>query len=335
MDSILQLRRTLHQHPELSGCEEKTAQKIVDFFVPLAPDQIVEGLGGNGLAFVFSGRESGPTVMLRCELDALPIQESNPINYRSVTDGISHKCGHDGHMAILAAVGKALAAKRPRRGKVVLLYQPAEENGKGAAAVIRDPKFARIEPDFAFALHNLPGFPLGQLIVRAGAFNCASRGMSARLSGTTAHAAQPETGRSPATAMCRIIQNLSNLPPDIGQSNEIVHATIVGAKLGEKAFGTAPGTAEIWATLRSESDDAMASLVALAEHVVQQSAMKFGLSVDVEYEDVFRATVNSRRAVEVVKRVVDGESLHEPGNPFRWSEDFGRFAEISHGRFLE
>jgi len=116
------------------------------FFKPLKPDSIFEGLGGNGVAAVFSAQEKGPTVLLRCELDALPIQESIKTDYCSRKDGISHKCGHDGHMAILAAVGAELALNRPKRGKVVLLYQPAEENGKGANAVVSDPGFEQIKP---------------------------------------------------------------------------------------------------------------------------------------------------------------------------------------------
>jgi amidohydrolase len=331
MDSITQLRRSLHQHPELSGFEIETARKIVSFFAPLEPDEIIEGLGGNGLAVVFSGKETGPTILLRCELDAVPIQDQNQIGYRSVTDSVSHKCGHDGHMAILAAVGAELAAKRPDRGKVVLLYQPAEENCEGAAAVIRDPRFDSIKPHFAFALHNLPGFPLGQIIVRAGAFNCASCGMTVKLSGTTAHAAQPETGLSPTVAMCHIIEHLSALPPGIVPPNEIASATVVGARLGEKAFGTAPGNAEVWTTLRSETDDAMARLVAHAERVARQSALTYGLGVDFEYEDVFRATVNSQRAVDIVQSVAGRNSVYIPEKPFRWSEDFGRITAISEG----
>ncbi|MBE9080318.1 amidohydrolase [Romeria aff. gracilis LEGE 07310] len=239
-DSAAQLRRRLHRQPELSGAEFQTAQQILHFFADLKPDETLTELGGTGVAFVFSGAEPGPTVLLRCELDALPIQEENTFAHRSTAAGCAHKCGHDGHMAILAAVGIQLAAQRPLRGRVVLLYQPAEETGQGAAAVIADEKFSQIRPDYVFALHNLPGQPLGQVVVRSGTFSCASRGVTITLLGKTAHAAQPETGISPAAAMCQLIDELSQLPTRLGFGDELAFATVVGARLGEKAFGTSP-----------------------------------------------------------------------------------------------
>lgn len=330
-DSILALRHMLHKYPELSGSETETARRIVEFFSIHKPSSILERLGGNGVAVVFAGCESGPTVLLRCELDALPIFERNELVYRSTNDGVSHKCGHDGHMAILAAVGADLAEKRLNRGRVVLLFQPAEENGQGAAAVIKDPRFAEIQPDFAFALHNLPGFPLGEVVVRPGTFNCASRGMAVRVNGSTAHAAQPETGRNPTETMCRFVQQLSNLPPGIVPKSETGFATIVGARLGGKAFGTAPGQAEVWATLRTETDSTMAALVDYAERVVVDSARELCLDVDIEYEDIFNATVNSQSAVSLVREAAGPNPVHVPDKPFRWSEDFGRITAISDG----
>lgn len=326
MNPVIRLRRELHREPELSGSEARTARRIREFFEPLGPDATIEGLGGHGLAFVFESSEAGPTVMLRCELDALPIAEANAVDHRSVREGVSHKCGHDGHMAILAAVGTGLAERRPRRGRVVLLYQPAEETGAGAAAVLADPAFERIRPDIAFALHNLPAFPSGKVLVREGAFSAASRGMVVRLSGSTAHAAHPETGRSPARAMCRIVEELTSL----GADGETGFATVVGARLGERAFGTAPGTAEVFATIRSATDETMAALVGRAERIVAGSACADDLEHEIACEDEFPATVNAPRAVEIVRRAAGGD-LQLLEEPFRWSEDFGRFTAACEG----
>jgi len=330
-EAVVQLRHELHRHPELSGQEAETARRIVEFFAHLAPDSIIEHLGGHGVAVVFSGREAGPTVLLRCELDALPIEETIHPVHRSINAGVSHKCGHDGHMAILAAVGAKLAARRPRRGKVVLLYQPAEENGEGASAVLQDPKFSAIRPHYTFALHNLPGVPLGQVIIRAGTVACASRGMVVRLLGATAHAAQPETGRSPTRALCRIVHGLSPLPTGVVPAGESAFVTVVGASLGEKAFGVAPDRAEIWATLRSEVDGTMAKIVDYAEQLVRESASMSELDVALEYTEIFQATVNSHLAVELVQRSIGPCALNILEKPFRWSEDFGRFAADSEG----
>lgn len=329
MTGAVKLRREIHRNPERSGRETDTAQRLLRFFAPLRPDQVIENLGGTGIAFVFAGTEAGPTILLRSELDALPIQEVNEFEHRSVHDGTSHKCGHDGHMAILAVVGEKLSRKRPACGRVVLLYQPAEETGQGAAAVVADEKFARIKPDFCFALHNLPGFPLGEIIVRNGTFSCASRGMSIRLTGRTAHAAQPETGLSPAKAMCQLIAELSELPLVMDFGDELAFATVVGSRLGEQAFGTAPGEAEIWVTLRSETDATMARIVSHAENRIRQLAVEHGLESAIAYRDIFAATINSERAVDVIRRAAGDGLLSVAGQPFRWSEDFGCFAAVA------
>lgn len=332
-NSAAQLRRRVHQHPELSGAEVQTAQKILQFFSSLNPDETLSELGGTGVAFVFTGVKPGPTVLLRCELDALPIQEENAFAHRSTVAGCAHKCGHDGHMAILAAVGTQLAARRPPRGRVVLLYQPAEETGLGAAAVIKDKQFSQIRPDYVFALHNLPGYPLGQVVVRSGTFSCASRGIIITLIGKTAHAAQPETGISPAAAMCQLIDELSQLPARLGFGNELAFATVVGARLGAKAFGTAPAIAEVMATLRSETDETMQRIVTHIEETAQQLASAQGLRCSLTYEDIFTATVNDPTAVERICAAAHQcqAPLSQIETPLRWSEDFGRFTAIAPG----
>ncbi|MEA3363232.1 MAG: amidohydrolase [Thermodesulfobacteriota bacterium] len=331
METIIELRHELHRYPELSGVEAETAKRIVQFFKRLSPDGILENLGGSGVAVVFSGTTPGSTVLLRAELDALPIQESNSMPYCSTNAGVAHKCGHDGHMAILAAVGRELATERLTKGRVILLFQPAEETGAGAAAVIADPRFAEITPDYVFALHNLPGFPLGHVVMRSGSFASASRGMAIQLCGRTAHAGQPETGLSPALAMTQIIEQLSSLPAGIASPLEVAFATIVGAKLGEKAFGTAPGEAEIWVTLRSETDDSMAAIVSYAEQVVTAITTRYGLEYAIEYSDVFAATKNTEAAISIIRQSINEHAVVELERPFRWSEDFGCFTAISEG----
>ncbi|MCZ6715514.1 MAG: peptidase dimerization domain-containing protein, partial [Gammaproteobacteria bacterium] len=175
----------------------------------------------------------------------------------------------------------------------------------------------------------LPGFPLGEIIVRNGTFSCASRGMSIRLTGKTAHAAQPETGVSPAKAMCQLITELSELPSAIDFGGELAFATVVGSRLGEQAFGTAPGEADIWVTLRSETDATMARIVSHAEDRTRQLAADHGLKSAITYQDIFAATINSERAVEVIRLAAGDGPLSVAEQPFRWSEDFGCFASVS------
>ncbi|MDP3379657.1 MAG: M20/M25/M40 family metallo-hydrolase, partial [Brevundimonas sp.] len=180
-------RRELHRFPEVSRDEAGTAARVVAALGALGPDQVLTGLGGHGVAAVFTGRDPGPTVLFRAELDALPIEELSDAPHRSTIPGKGHLCGHEGHMTLLMGLGRLLARNRPARGRVVLLFQPAEEDGSGAAAVVADPAFAAIKPDWAFAIHNLPGLPLGHGALSAGVVNCASLGLKTTLTGKTAH----------------------------------------------------------------------------------------------------------------------------------------------------
>ncbi|RNF51384.1 amidohydrolase [Marinomonas hwangdonensis] len=328
-DELIALRKTLHQNPELSNQEQATAVRILNEFQAFSPDEVITDLGGTGLAFVFNGAESGPTTLIRSELDALPIQETNSFAHRSQVKGVSHKCGHDGHMSIVTALGAEFAKHRPKKGRVVLCFQPAEETGMGAIQVVNDARFAALIPDYAFALHNYPGLELGKVAVRAGTFNCASRGMIIHLKGKTSHAAHPENGVSPANAMCQIIQELNSLPAKIPHQAGVGRnwVTVIHAKLGEIAFGTAPGDAVVMVTLRSESNEGMQTLVEEAERFSHAVAKSENLSISFEYDDVFQASVNSQQGCDLVVCACDNTQtpfvlLNEP---MRWSEDFGQF----------
>ena len=323
-------RRALHRLPELSGEEAATAAQVAEMLRACGAGDVLTGLGGHGVAGIWDGAAEGPTVLLRCELDGLPIEETGAVAHRSEVAGKAHLCGHDGHMAVLAGVARWLGRNRPAKGRAILLFQPAEEDGAGAARVIDDPRFAEIRPDVALALHNMPGLPLGHVALAEGAFNCASRGMKIALEGRTAHASAPETGVSPMLALAGLMPRLTAL----GRGGEVGDpgfslVTVTHASLGAPAFGVAPGAAELWVTLRSQRDVGMAALVAAAEAAVAEVAQAEGLAWEVGYHDVFRACENHPEAVALLADAVEGEGV--PVAPFplpmRASEDFGRFAD--------
>lgn len=196
-------RRKLHEQPEISNEEEQTAREVVAFLADTQPDEVLTGLGGHGVAMVYDSGRPGPTVLFRSELDALPIEELSGVPHASRVPGKSHMCGHDGHTAILAALGRQFGRHRPAKGRVVLMFQPAEETGNGAAGVVADPRFKSIAPDFSFSLHNLPGIPFGEVRLKPGVVNCASRGMRIVLKGKTAHSSTPvDAGACKARAWC-------------------------------------------------------------------------------------------------------------------------------------
>ncbi|EDZ45288.1 amidohydrolase family protein [Rhodobacterales bacterium Y4I] len=326
---LTRLRHALHQIPEVSGAEEKTAAMVADYLRQNQPDQLLAGLGGHGVAAVYEGREDGPTVLIRCELDGLPIEELSDQPYRSTHPGRGHLCGHDGHMTMVAALAEDLSARRPAAGRAVLLFQPAEETGKGAAAVIADPAFRQIAPDYAFSLHNLPGLPVGQVALCSGPANCASRGMRIKLTGKTSHAAAPQDGVSPAGAIARLLPGLVALGSGGRLGPEFALVTLTHARLGEATFGIAPGEAEVWATLRTVTDTRMDKLITAATVLAEQVCTAEGLGLAIEFDDVFDACANHPEAVEVLRTAAAaaGCPVQMQELPQRWSEDFGQFAK--------
>ena len=320
-------RRQLHQYPEISNEEENTAKAVVDFLADTRPDAVLTGLGGHGVAAIYDSGKPGPTVLFRSELDALPIHELSGVPHSSRIPGKSHMCGHDGHTAIIASLGRQFGRNRPSRGRVVLMFQPAEETGNGAAGVVADPRYAEIAPDFAFSLHNLPGVPFGEVRIRPGVVNCASRGMRIILEGKTAHSSMPETGTSPMLAVSQMMPRLVALGHGTVEDDDFRMVTVTHVEMGEAVFGIAPGQAEVWATLRTRRDDHMAGLCEAAENLARESAAQEKLSVRFDYHEIFVASVNASEAVQILRTALDAEGIRhgEDGLPMRASEDFGIF----------
>ncbi len=328
---LTEWRRARHREPELSGAETGTARAFVDMVKPTAPDRVVTGLGGHGVAVVYDGADPGPSVMIRSELDALPIVETGTAPWASQHPGVAHLCGHDGHLAILAGCARAIGRARPARGRVILLAQPAEEDGSGAAAVIADPRFAALTPDWAFALHNMPGVPLGECWLAPGPMNCASVGLKIALGGRTAHAAEPDAAVSPGPAIARLIPGLAGLGlgGDLTPGFRLV--TVTHVRMGEPAFGIAPGAGEVWATLRALTDDGLTGLIAEAEAMARAEAQAGGLTLTLSQHDHFAACSNDPQATAHLAAAIRGLGIPlSPGTlPMRASEDFGRFGAVA------
>lgn len=327
---LTQFRRDLHRRPEVSGDEAQTAKTIVTALESMAPSQIVTGLGGHGVAAIFDSGQDGPTVLFRAELDALPIEELNSsIGWVSDIAGKSHVCGHDGHMTMLLALGRIIVRQPVARGRVILMFQPAEEDGSGAKAVVSDPAFEAIKPDWAFAIHNEPGSPFGFVSTRVGLMNCASLGLKVKLVGKTAHAADPQDGVSPALAIARLIPALNALGQGEGgpRNDDFRLVTITHANIGEPTFGIAPGAAVIFATLRTAGDAGLESLETEARALAIAAAQDFGLAVTFEVHDHFAASVNDPDAYAVAIKAMEaiGVPFGDESVPMRASEDFGVF----------
>lgn len=326
---LVNFRRQLHAKPELSGQEIKTAEMIKETIADYYPDNLLEGLGGNGLLAQFDHSAEGPTLLFRAELDALPIQEINDFHYRSNTDGVSHKCGHDGHMAILLGLAERLKNSPKVKGSSLLLFQPAEETGAGAQAVLKDARMKQMKADMAFALHNLPGFPLGAVILRKGAFTASVRSLILKLEGKTSHAAEPEKGINPAKAIAEIIQQIMPMSQPDTQDERFALITPVSIRMGEIAYGVSAGAGEIHLTLRAWSPAVMQDLADQIIHTSKQISETYGLNFSFDWTNEFKANFNDELSVDIIQEAAEqlGLELIFLDGPIKWGEDFGAFTQ--------
>lgn len=325
---IIKLRQEIHKHPEVSNDEYNTSERIIHYVKKFNPDEIIK-LGETGVAFAFNGKKKGETVVFRAELDALSIKEKSGVEYTSVNDHIAHACGHDGHMAILTGLTQKISENPPTKGRVVMLFQPAEEIEQGARDVVENPNFMDIKPDYMFALHNVPGFEKHKIILKKGSFASASKGMTIKLNGITAHAAEPQNGISPADAISDIIKKLHAIRDNKTLFKDFVMLTIIHIQLGEISFGTSPGYAELRITLRAFENEDMQLLTDKCEKTIREISDAEKLSCKISYSEAFPATVNNDDCVGIVEQSATQANLNIEyiDKPFKWSEDFGYFTE--------
>lgn len=322
-------RKELHANPEISGEEQRTAERVLAFLADCSPSSVISGLGGTGIVATFSSGKPGPCLLFRAELDALPIQEVNTFKHASTVPGVSHKCGHDGHASILLGLAQQLRDKKPEKGSVLLLFQPAEEDGRGAKAMLADPHFEPFKPDYVFAFHNLPGYPLHQVVCREGSFSAAVTSIIFHFFGKTAHAAEPEHGLNPALSIAHILQACEKLSNNQPEREDFTLITPVQMEMGEIAYGISAGYGELRLTLRCWSQENMEKLCEEVLRVAEDASARYGLYITHEWTHSFNAIENNSEAVAAVSRGAEqlGLSLHKRAYPFKWGEDFGLFTQ--------
>jgi amidohydrolase len=297
------------------------------------PDQEIP-VAGTGKMFVFEGDDPGETIVFRCELDALPIQERSPnLAYRSSIDGVAHLCGHDGHMAIIAYLGKLISENRPKKGKAVLLFQPAEETDLGAKDVVQSPEFHELSPDYMFALHNIPGQLKGKVLIKEGSFAAASCGLTINLKGRTSHAAEPEKGNPPYPAANKIIEEIQELTRSKTGFSSHVISTLIYIRMGEISFGVSPSDLEMGITLRAYENEDLELLCSKAENILKTHSEEYDLAYSHKYTEIYPTTFNASECVEMVKDSVKSleYQLQEMSEPNNWSEDFAYFTATNKG----
>jgi amidohydrolase len=331
--NLIEIRHNLHKNAELSGKEILTSQIISNLLLKLNPEKLIRNLGGNGVMAIFDSGKEGPSVLFRADIDAVPVQEINVLPYKSIDQQVSHKCGHDGHSAILLGVAEYVSNNRPLKGRIALLFQPAEEVGSGAFDVINDDKFKEVAPDYVFAMHNLPGYNSGALVVREGTIAAASKGIKIELKGISSHASEPEKGISPIPALADLMHEITLFVNDNQDSEEYALITIVHVNSGNAAFGSSPGNAVLMLTLRAWTDRVLEEIFIKIIKLTNDITANYKLQSYISTHDVFPAVVNEPSCVQIIRQAARCLSIElvEATYPFRWSEDFAHFTGLSKG----
>jgi len=310
INAVGALRAELNMLAERSGEENKTKKRLMEFLSENTSLSLEDF--GAWFCAVHEEKDAKETVAFRADMDALPFG-----------NGAAHLCGHDGHSAVLAGLGMLLENKRLDRN-IILVFQHAEEIGVGGEICSNGLKQYRIDRIYAF--HNIPGWAEGTVLLKRDTFACASRGMTITFTGSSSHAAYPENGCNPGFAAARFTAMLPEIA-DCTHYRGLTMATLIGAKIGTKAFGTAAGCAEVWLTLRAWRGDDMDLLIASIEKTAQVEASRDQIKAEFSFCDVFPSTVNDNAALEHLEKVCrEAKLVCAPvPEPFRWSEDFGYY----------
>ena len=291
LQELIDVRRDLHQHPETAFEELRTSGIVAERLRALGL-QVRTGVGRTGVVATVKGGKPGKTVLLRADMDALPIHEENDVSYRSQTDGKMHACGHDCHTSILLATSKQLVKNAPAmKGNVRLVFQPAEERGGGALAMIQDGVLEGPRPDAAFGLHVWQDLDLGKIGVTPGPWMAAVDEFTVTLHGRGAHAAAPHQGVDPVVCLAHVIAALQNIASRITDPLKEVVVSVTQVKAGS-AFNIIPETAWMNGTVRVFDNDVWAELPGQFERIVKGVAEAFGCRAEIQYQRHNKPTVN-------------------------------------------
>lgn len=329
-DKIIAFRHTLHENAERSNQEHRTMALLIQFIKENSSARVVKK---DGWFYAWRpGRSGSRNLAFRADMDAVAVDETIPLPYASQTPGVSHKCGHDGHMAAL--LGLILETEAADfEPNLYFLFQPAEETGEGGIRCADFVSECRIDEIYGF--HNIPGFPQGTALLQSGTFACASRGLILKLEGATSHAAYPQFGHNPAFAIADIIQALP-AAADPAVYTGLILCTIIQVNVGERAFGVSAGHGELLLTIRAEKEEELdrmqGKILTVCDHFANRDQLAFSFEVC----DAFPETRNHSACTEKVQRACKAAKIPflYPKEPFRWSEDFGYFLKQTSGAFF-
>jgi len=323
---IRAIRRQIHAHPELRFEEHKTADLVANELRSYGFDEVHTGLAKTGVVGVLHGKASDKRMIgLRADMDALPITELNTFAHASQHPGKMHACGHDGHTATLLAAAKAMSADRSFNGSVAFIFQPAEEGGGGAKAMIDDGLFERFPCEAVFAIHNWPGLRVGEFGLNPGAMMASSNEFEIVVKGKGAHAAMPHLGVDPVLVASHLIQAFQSL---VSRETKPVDATVLSVtqiNAGE-ATNVIPDHCVMKGTVRTFSTAALDTIESGMQRICNQLAPAFNAHADFEFVRNYPPTINHPHeamfAADVAAEIVGESMVQRHVEPTMGAEDF-------------
>lgn len=335
LDDARNWRRDFHAHPELGFAEHRTAARVAELLEGFGLE-VHRGLGGTGVVGVLRHGE-GPSLGLRADMDALPMQEVGDVPHRSTAAGRMHACGHDGHTAILLATARHLSENRDFRGTLYFVFQPAEENLGGAQRMIEDGLFERFPMDAIYGLHNWPGLPAGQVVVNPGAMMASLDTFAITLTGKGCHAAMPERGRDPIVAAADLILQLQTI---VARRISPLASAVVSVTMMEagEAINVIPEVARLRGTVRCLDGAVRAEVERLIGEIVAQAPLAQDVRGELEFTRGYPVTQNhpaqAARVREAAVKAFGAERVSDGVPPSMASEDFAFMLAARPGAYL-
>jgi amidohydrolase len=337
LPDLIALRRALHAVPEVGLDLPNTQAQILEAIKDLELE-VTTGMKTTSVVAVLRGRKEGPTVLLRGDMDALPVWEETALDFAS-TNGNMHACGHDLHVAGLVGAAKLLAAHRAElAGNVIFMFQPGEELAGGAAIMIEEGvlEAAGEMPVAAYGIHVAPG-PIGVFSTRSGAFMAGANELRIAVNGSGGHGAQPHTAKDPVPALAEIVTALQNMATRRFSVFDPIVLTVTQLEAGD-AINVIPDAARLGATVRALSQDSVDRLIVETRNLAHGIAAAHGCTADVTFQVRYPVTINdevtTRKALADLRELFGTNRVEEAANPLMGSEDFSLILNQIPGTFL-
>jgi hippurate hydrolase len=336
---ITAIRRDLHAHPELQYDVQRTAGVVAEKLRAWGVDEVVTGIGQTGVVGVIKGKGqgSGKVIAMRADMDALPIHEETNLPHRSTVPGKMHACGHDGHTAMLLGAAKYLAETRDFDGTAVLIFQPAEEGGAGAKAMLDDKMMERFGIQEVYGMHNRPGLELGRFEITKGPAMAAADRIHIKIEGKGGHAAAPHNVNDPLVAACQLVTALQTVASRNVDPLDSIVVSVTALNAGE-AFNVIPQTVEIKGSVRTLTPKTREIAQKRITEITAGLMGAFGMKYDLEYHLGYPVTFNHAGQTDfvtsVTKEVFGSDAITTDVPPTMGSEDFSYMLEERPGAFI-